>query len=241
VAVKINQSAEFAIKVLEKIAEYQPVGVTELSDIMGNHKSSLQRALVTLAECKWIRMTNGKPTGRWELSERINSIAYMGRSHSDLRSRARAPLEHLRDETGETVVLAIPEDGHMVLIEVFESRQMLRTSAAVGMTFPVRDSASGLAVLASLDPHSQNGLLGRPLDVDLRKQLHKVRKLGYAVNDEALVTGSSNIGAAVFEAGRPIGAIVVAGPSERLTRATHSKIGAMLVKTAEMLSYGRMR
>jgi IclR family acetate operon transcriptional repressor len=240
VAVKKNQSAEFTIKVLEKIAEHQPVGVTELSNIMGNTKSSLQRALVTLSECKWIRMTHGK-SGRWELSERIHTIAYMGRSHSDLRSRARGPLERLRDETGETVVLAVPEDGHMVLIESFESRQMVRTSSAVGMTFPVRDSASGHAVLANLDPASQEVLLGRPVDIALRKKLDKVRALGYAVNDEALVTGSSNIGAAVFEAGRPIGAIVVAGPSERLTKKTHSKIGAMVVKTAEMLSHGRMR
>ena len=239
-AVKKNQSAEFAIKVLEKIAEHQPVGVTELSTIMGNTKSSLQRALVTLAECKWIRMTNGR-AGSWELSERIHTIAYMGQSHSDLRSRARGPLERLRDETGETVVLAVPENGRMVLIEAFESRQTVRTSAAVGMTFPVRDSASGLAVLANLNTASQEDLLGKAADKKLLKQLEEVRAAGYSLNDGNLVTGSTNIGAAVFEAGRPIGAIVLAGPSERLPAAKQAERGAMIVRTAELLSHGRFR
>jgi IclR family transcriptional regulator, acetate operon repressor len=236
-AVQKNLSAELVIKVLENVAEHQPVGVGDLSKIMGGTKSSLQRALVTLAECKWIRMTHEKPT-RWELSERIHMIAYLGQTHSDLANRARPPLEALRQETGETVVLMVPGDQRFVSIAAFESRQAVRTSAAVGMTAPVRGSASGLAVLAYLDKDGQISLLGEVPSAALRKQLEQVRKQGYAVNDETLVTGSTSIGAAVFDSGRPVAVVLIAGPSKRIPKSIQPKIGTLVAKTASLLSRG---
>lgn len=236
-AVKKNLSAELVLKVLENVAEHQPVGVGDLSKIMAQTKSSLQRALVTLAECKWIRMTPDKPT-RWELSERIHMIAYLGQTHSDLANRARVHLDALRQETGETVVLMVPGDGHFVSIAAFESRQAVRTSAMVGMTAPVRDSASGLAVLAYLDGNDQRSLLGETPNSTMRKQFEQVRKQGYSVNDQTLVTGVTSVGAAVFDSGRPVAAILVAAPSKRISKSAQPKIGALVARTAHLLSRG---
>jgi IclR family acetate operon transcriptional repressor len=236
-AVKKNQSAELVIKVLEKVAEHQPVGVGELSHIMGETKSSLQRALVTLAGCKWIRMAPGKPT-RWELSERIHTIAYLGQSHSDLRNRARSALEALRQETGETIVLEVPEDGRMVIVEAFESRQMVRTSAAVGMVVPADASASGQVILAYLDEEGRRALLGRDVDETLARKLAEIRKQGHSLDQGGQIAGLTNIGAAVFEGGQPIAAVVLGAPSERMPRSLQRKTAERVIQTARSLSRG---
>ncbi len=236
-AVKKNQSAELVIKVLEQIAEHQPVGVSDLARIMGQTKSSLQRALVTLHDCKWIRTTVTKPT-RWELSERIHMIAYLGQSHSDLRNRARAALDTLRQETGETIVLEVPEDGQMVIIEALESRQMVRTSAAVGMIVRADSSASGHAMMAWLDEAERQALLGHPPDDALRQRLDQVRAQGYSLDRDGQIAGLTNIGAPIFEGGRPVAAVVLGAPSERLPGSLERATADRVIQTARLLSRG---
>jgi IclR family acetate operon transcriptional repressor len=236
-AVEKNRSAEMVIKVLESVAEHQPVGVGDLSRIMGETKSSLQRALVTLAGCKWIRMAPGKPT-RWELSERIHTIAWLGQSHSDLRNRARPLIEALRQDSGETVVLEVPEDGRMVIVEAFESRQKVRTSAAVGMVVPIEVSASGIAILAWLDEAGQAALLGHAPDEALSGELAETRKRGWSLDQGGQIAGLTNIGAAVFEGGQPVAAVVLGAPSERLPKSRYRETAEMVARTARLLSRG---
>jgi len=236
-AVLKNQSAELVIKVLETVAEHQPIGVADLSRMMGETKSSLQRALVTLADCKWIRKAPGKTT-RWELSERIHTIAWLGQSHSDLRNRARPHLENLRQQTGETIVLEAPEDGRMVIVEAFESRHVVRTSAAVGMIVQVESSASGLAILAWLDEAGQTALLGHKPDEAMRKKLDQVRQQGHSLDQGGQITGLTNIGAPVFEGGQPVAAVVLGAPSERMPKSLHRKTADLVIQTARALSRG---
>lgn len=235
-AVQKNQSAEMVIKVLETVAEHQPIGVGDLARIMGRTKSSVQRALVTLAGCKWIR-TAGKPT-RWELSERIHTIAWLGQSHSDLRNRARPLLEALRQETGETIVLEVPEDRRMVIVEALESRQKVRTSAAVGMVVAIDASASGIAILARLDEAAQAELLGRAPGEALKRKLDETRSQGYSLDREGQIAGLTNIGAAVFEGGRPVAAVVLGAPSERLPKSRYRETAELVIETARRLSRG---
>lgn len=236
-AVLKNQSAELVIKVLETVAEHQPIGVGDLARVMGQTKSSLQRALVTLNGCKWIRMAPGKPT-RWELSERIHTIAYLGQSHSDLRNRAGPHLERLRQETGETIVLEVPEDGRMVIVAAFESRHVVRTSAAVGMIVRVEASASGLAILAWLDEAGQQALLGRAPDEAMKKKLELVRKQGHSLDQGGQIPGLTNVGAPVFEGGQPVAAVVLGAPSERMPKSLQRKTADLVIQTARALSRG---
>lgn len=231
-----NQSAELVIKVLETVAEHQPIGVADLSRMMGETKSSLQRALVTLADCKWIRKA-GNST-RWELSERIHTIAWLGQSHSDLRNRARPHLENLRQQTGETIVLESPEDGRMVIVEAFESRHVVRTSAAVGMIVQVETSASGLAILAWLDEAGQTALLGHPPDAAMKARLDHVREQGHSLDQGGQISGLTNIGAPVFEGGQPVAAVVLGAPSERMPKSLHRKTADLVIQTARALSRG---
>ncbi len=235
-SVKRSQSASRVLAVLERIARHQPVGVSELARRLGADKSAVQRAIMTLADNGWICAAPGTPT-RWQLTAHIFAVAHIGHGSNDLRRRARSVLEALRDESQETVLLTVPDIRRFVVIDALESLQLLRTVPSIGLTVPVRGSATSRAVLAYMKSEKQIALLGEAPDAAQRREFEATRRRGYAVNDGDVVQGSTNIAAPIFEAdGQPIAAVVVSGPSERLTPKRHPTVGAMVLAAARDLS-----
>src|SRR5512139_3601540 len=125
--VKPSRSATRVLATLEAVSELQPVGLSEVARHLDEDKSAVQRALATLAEDGWIRPAGERPP-RWELTTRALVMASRATSRSDLRSRARPLMEHLRDETGESVLLAVPDPPQIVTLDVVESRQLVRAA-----------------------------------------------------------------------------------------------------------------
>jgi IclR family acetate operon transcriptional repressor len=238
VAVKRNFSASRVLSVLEGIARRQPVGVSELARHLATDKSAVQRAIMTLADDGWIRAAPGKPT-RWQLTAHILAVAHMGDGNGDLRQRARATLEALRDALDESILLVVPDIGRFVVIDVLESRQMLRTAPHVGMIVPARGSATSRAMLPHMSQEQQIDVLGELPDAALIADFPATLARGYSVSDGDVIAGSTNLAAPIFEVGdRPIAAVVVSAPSERLTRDRHPGIGAQLARAARSLSRG---
>jgi DNA-binding IclR family transcriptional regulator len=236
VSVKRSQSASRVLAVLEKVARHQPIGVSELARVLEEDKSAVQRAIMTLADEGWIRTAPGTPS-KWQLTAHVLAVAHMGNMNSDLRQRARSALEALRDRTDETVLLTVPDIRRFVVIDSLESRQMLRTAPRIGMSVPVRDSASSRAMLPYMSLEQQIELLGKRPDAALNKDFAATIKRGYSVSDGDVIAGSTNIAAPILELdGRPAGAVVVSAPSERLTADRHAKVGALILQTARSLS-----
>lgn len=73
----------------------------------------------------------------------------------DLRRRARAALEALRDESGESVLLNVPDGGKFIVIDVLESRHYLRSAPPVGITVPSNGSATSRAILPFMTQEEQ--------------------------------------------------------------------------------------
>jgi DNA-binding IclR family transcriptional regulator len=237
--VKSNQSAARVLAVLEAIARHQPVGVSAVARHLKEDKSAVQRALLTLAQSGWIGVVPGS-AAQWELTAHIFSIAHMSYSRSEWRHRARMALEALREESGESAILVIPDARHFVVVDVVESRQTLRTTTTIGTIVPVRESASGRAMLAFMSKERQIDMLGTAPPRVLVEQLRAVRKCGYAVSIGVVFAGAANIAAPIFEAnGSPVGAVAITGPAGRLSEKQCAKIGKLLVKSALALSRGR--
>jgi DNA-binding IclR family transcriptional regulator len=239
--VKRSQSATRVLSVLERIAREQPIGVSELARQLGADKSAVQRAIMTLADEGWIRAAPGTPT-RWQPTAHILAVAHIALGSNDLRLRARAALEALRDQSGESVLLTVPDIGRFVVVDVVESRQLLRTVPSVGMAVPVRRSASSRAILPYMSAEQQSDLLGGEPDAILLEDFAATIDRGYSVSSGDVIEGSTNIAAPILEVdGKPAGAVVVSAPSERVTVADHARVGAMVLSTARNLSRVSMR
>jgi IclR family acetate operon transcriptional repressor len=233
--VKRSQSASRVLAVLEEVAIHQPVGVSALAKTLGADKSAIQRALMTLADDGWIRAAAGTPT-RWELTAHIHVVAQGGPANNTLRQRARPSLEALRDKTGETLILTVPDVRQFVVVDVLESMQVLRTVYAIGMIVPPRESATGRAMLPYMNAERLNNMLGGPPDPALRAHFARTIERGYSVSEGDVLLGSSNVAAPIFEAdGQPVGAIVVSAPTQRMAH-RYDDIGEMLLEATRDLS-----
>jgi IclR family acetate operon transcriptional repressor len=238
---KRSHSATRVLTLLEAIAEHQPIGVRALAKLLDEDKSAVHRGLVTLADSGWIRMT-GEPPVRWELTAHILAVAYAAHGGIDLRRRARAALERLRDATNETVLLVLPDLHRFVVAEVIESRQSLRIVPDLGDTVPIRHTATGLAVLPYLSPERQEELLGGKPDRQLLDNFARTCTRGYSVSEGEINPLATNLASPIFDFDeQPIGAVVVCGPRERLTRPVCRAIGGMLIQTARELTRSRQR
>jgi IclR family acetate operon transcriptional repressor len=203
---------------------------------MKTDKSTVQRAIMTVVEGGWVRAAPGTPT-RWQLTGHILHVAHMAHGSSGLLQRARPALEALRDASGETICLAVPDIEGFVLIEVVQSQQPLRMVPPVGIVISGADSATGHAVLPYLPAAEQTKLLGGAIDAGLNKVLNTTLRRGYAVNQDDRAGGSINVAAPIFELdGQPAGAVTLCAPKARLLPEHYARVGAMVLQTARQLS-----
>jgi IclR family transcriptional regulator, acetate operon repressor len=238
-SVKPNQSALRVLEALEKIAEFQPIGITDLTRCMQEDISAIQRALATLAHKDWIRAAPGKPT-RWELTARIHALAQIAHGTHDLRDRARPALQRLRDATGETVTLNVLDRNGFVVLDVAESQHALRVVLEVGASVPSLHSATGRAILPYMSRARQTEFLGAVPDAAELKEYAATIKRGYSISRSIVVSGFTNVAAPIFEAdGLPVAAILVSGPCDRLSVEDQRRVGALISAEATRLSRGR--
>ncbi|WNM36586.1 IclR family transcriptional regulator [Streptomyces sp. Li-HN-5-11] len=241
------KSVTRSLRILEAVAQHQPVTVGELTKIFGLPKSTVQRTLVTLAEAGWLR-ANRRDTTRWEIGARVLSVRPAALQGSSLFAAAREPMVRLRDALNETVHLSVPDALQcMVVVDRVDSDHPVRTFHAIGDTSPLHATAAGRAVLAHL-PHSEidqfsAGELegyGKATITDpseLRAELRRVRHRGYAVNHNQYRPDVCAVAAPVLDAaGSPLAAIAASMPDSRFDAARSAELGRMVVDTASEIT-----
>jgi IclR family acetate operon transcriptional repressor len=234
-------------RVLEEVARRQPVGVSELARATGMAKSSVQRCLVTLEHAGWLRVVD-PDRARWGVTTKPLGIGLRAAGEEGLRDVAQPLLEELRDQTEETVHLSVCDRSSLVVISRKDSPQAVRTFVEIGARVPIHATASGLAVLAHLEPDDVDRLLGTDLDKytattmversEVEAEVERTRKRGYAVNETSWWRpGVSAIAAAVTAAtGRPVAAVVISIPSSRFDRRRARVYGDLVMATTAKIS-----
>lgn len=237
-SVKTSQSGARILTALERIAERQPLGVSELARLLNTNVAAAQRAIATLGEQGWIRQAVGKPV-RWELTGHIHTVAQHAYGSHDMRRRARDALEELWRDSGESVLLIVPDENRFIVADVLESRHFLRSAPPVGLVVPPRASATAWAMLPYMPPQRQLDFLGAPPDAAMTREFAATIERGYAISRGDVFAGSTNLAAAIFEMdGRPIGAVLISVPNDRAGKAEEERLGAMALATARRLSRG---
>lgn len=226
------QSVRRAFTTLEAIATHQPVGLTELCHLLEEDKSAMQRVLVTLAGAGWIRPAPVEGA-RWELSDRPVVVAGQAQRRSGFLARVRPAIEQLRDATGESVLLAAPDGDRFVVVDVAESRQLVRSVPRVGMVLPNDRSAAALACYAQWPDDQVAAFLGRPPDAALAEEIARTRRRGWALNHGRVDPGLTSIAAPVVRHdGVAIASLVLSAPSDRIPRTSHARIAGLVAAAA---------
>ncbi|MEU1853144.1 IclR family transcriptional regulator [Streptomyces sp. NPDC019990] len=245
------KSVTRSLRVLEAVAQHQPVTVGELTKMFGLPKSTVQRTLVTLAEAGWLR-ANRKDTTRWEIGARVLAVRPAALQGSSLFAAAREPMIRLRDALNETVHLSVPDGLHcMVVVDRVDCDHAVRTYHTIGDTSPLHATAVGRAVLAQLSKQDAEEVIAGGLERfsdattvgadELRTELDRIRVEGYAVNRNQYRPGVCAVAAPVLdEDGTPLAAVALSMPEARYRDESVAKWGRLVADTATEIAQRRL-
>jgi DNA-binding IclR family transcriptional regulator len=208
-------------------------------------KSTVHRLATTLIEARLLEQN--PQTCKYHLGLAVFELGACVANQMDVAKVSVPYLEALMERTGETVHLAIIDEGEVLYINKIESRHTIRMYSRVGRRGPVYCTGVGKAMLAfqeadkieqviaaGMVAHTEHTLVKPEA---LQSNLAEIRKLGYAIDDEEIEIGLRCVAAPVSDhTGKVIASISVAGPSQRLTKERLLAYAPDLVSTADTIS-----
>lgn len=241
------QVLDRALAVLTSLCTDGPdLTLMQIAERLKLHKSTAHRLIMVLERHRLI--DKNPANGGYRLGLRLFELGSHAIAQLDLRQRARPFLERTVLDTGETVHLCAYDEGEVVYLEKVEPARSVRMACAVGRRNPAYCTSVGKAMMAfMLEPDVERDMQKRGFRqftrhtinnlLDLKAELAKVRKSGFAVDNEEIEEGVRCVGAPVWGYGhRPIAAISVSGPTFRVTEAKIPAIARSVVAAAEGLS-----
>jgi DNA-binding IclR family transcriptional regulator len=216
------------------------LGLKAICDETGINKSTAFRLLRHLERESYLLRTEA---GTYLIGPRLTQMSACANMSATLQAVARPILADLWRSTQETVNLGVLDQGTLLYVDVMESPHEFRLVSRVGTRRSLHVAALGKALAAFL-PASEyervlNGIIFQRVTpktisniVQLRAELDKVRRQGYAVDNEEALVGCRCISAPILNNDRvAIGALSVSGPVMRVSPA-HVPGLARVVKTA---------
>ena len=240
------QSVDRALALLEILARHDDrVSLTELSRQLGLHPSTARRLLIALQARGFVQQD--ARTRLYGLGLRIFRLAGSADYTAAMRNAAHAHLRKLAESSGETVNLLVPDTAGAMIIDRIESSMTVRFSVPVGERLPYHCTAGGKVLLAQITPEVQQRILARALprltkntitDVTrLREELERIRKRGYAIDNEEREAGVRCVAAPVTDhTGAVVAAVSLSGPASRLSLERLHRLALTVRRTAENIS-----
>lgn len=240
-----NGALDRALAILELLARSGPAPVTEISRRLGVSRSATYRIIRTLQERGYIEPAN--EPGMVRLGARAAQIGLAAVEGLDLTALAPAFLRRLVEETGETAFLGVVDGSDVVYLHKEASPHPVQMSAQLGSRKPLYCTGLGKAYLSALPDEERARIVGtlelvartaRTItDRDLLlEELALSHRRGYAIDNIEVEDGVGCFAAPVLDhGGQPVGAISIAGPSERVLP-NESRFAPAVVTTAAQIS-----
>ena len=150
------QAIERAVAILNVFSTDEPeLGVTEIADRVGLHKSTVHRFMVNLDAAGLVE--RNPRSGRYRLGLHIFELGGLVMQRMNLWDEALPFLEGLVRDTGETGHLAVLDGGEAIYIERVEARRPLRVPSAIGRGYPAHATNLGKVLLADLPARARGG------------------------------------------------------------------------------------
>lgn len=221
-------SVERILDILETLAaENDGFPLTKLAKRITLPNSTAHRLLFTLTTRGYVEQDS--ETGRYRLTPKVLQISAGLLRRNEVRRNAFRIMEKLAQETGESVRLAVLNEGKVIYIECIQSTHTLQVRGFAGKEVFVHASAVGKVLLAHLPDEEQDriireGYLPKCTDntiTDFHKlgeHLRKVKEQGFAIDNEEGTIGSRCIAAPIHgHSGKVVAALSIAAPSVRIT------------------------
>jgi len=224
--------------IVELFLEHPQMSLTDVSARTGFDPATATRYLRRLEERRWLE--RDPVTKQYILGTALIALGRRAIDTQPVRKRVLPHMYRLLALYNETTNLAAHRNGDLVIIDALESQRSIRRGASIGETDDPWTSALGKAALSCLSREVVAGLFAASPPsrrtartiTDLARmqaELDRVRRRGYAVDDEESEIGLKCVGVAITDAdGYPTHAVSVSGPASRLDDKTVQRVGESL-------------
>jgi DNA-binding IclR family transcriptional regulator len=238
-------------EILELLWENGALGVTEVADRLGTHKSTAHGYLRTLEATGFII----NDEGRYQLGLRFLEVGGRIKYRDRLFHIARPQLNQLAEDTGFTASLAVKENNEIVIAHLVHGERSLRLGIYPGMRIPLHSHAAGKSILA----YSSEDVVDRffasqdlkavteytKTDPEaIRNEFTSIRDAGYACDWDEQVIGMGIVAAPIMTNESIYGAIGLVCPTNQLTDENQrAELAEQVKQTTNVVSinyqYGR--
>lgn len=245
--IEIVQSVDRTLSILELISDYDDgLRITEISEKVGLHKSTVHRLLGTLIYKGYV--IQNQRTNKYRLTTKLFELGNRVIADMDILKASKPYTEDLMKILNEVVHLVIRDDKDIVYIDKVEANNTIRMASNIGRRSPLYSTSVGKAILAYLDEKEVLEIWDSSdikkftdntiTDYDIfRMELDKIRLHGYAVDDEENEHGVRCVGAPIFNFhGEVEGAISISGPTIRVTKEKVDVIADEVKRCAHLIS-----
>ncbi len=200
--------------------------LSEVASETGNTRAGARRILLTLVREGYAVM-DGK---LFDLTPQVLELGYSVLSSKGAWDIARPFIDHLSEETRESVSAAVLDKPDVVFVGGAQYHRILSIGVTVGARLPAAATATGRVLLAAQPPETWAGMIRNlPLEkltdrtvtdpAEFRRILEDVREKGWCLVDQELEIGLISIAVPVYSrTGTLAGAINVGAPSVRMSR-----------------------
>lgn len=210
-------------EITEGIRELEGAGLTELANHLDRPKSSVHEYVTTLTELGYLT----KQDGTYDLGLMFLDYGVYARRQVMLSDLVQPSLDAIAHETNEMIWYMVEEHGEAVYVSKAKGDDALQPYGEIGMRTDLYDIAGGKAILAHLSDDRIDEIIGdhgfeRRTEHtitsrdELDSELEFVRDRGYALNRGENIEGWRAIASPIIVHNSVYGAVVVAGPENRL-------------------------
>lgn len=243
------QAVDRAIDTMLALAgRVEPQSVTQIAKAIGASKSSAFAMLQTL-EARGLVDSSGEGLARgYTLGLTLARLGHHATRQVTLTDAALPRLRQLTAATKLSSRVAVCADGHAVIIGQVDGPSAVRFNLNMGAREPLHSSGIGKSILASFSDEEVREFVAAALPDrrtertlttadELIAEAGRIRKRGFAVDDEEDAAGILCIGATLHDhTGGCAGAISVTGLKVNFPRARVFEVGAMVRAAAEEIS-----
>lgn len=231
------RSVERALDILLCFTDSTDLSLTEISQRISLHKSTVHRLLASLEGKAFL--LRDPATERYRLGYSIWELM-ANLTQSDEPALFLLPeMERLRDLIGETISLYVRDGNERIRIQAVQSNHSIRRVAPVGARLPLYVGASSKVLVAYADASVLEGLLDSPqcpeyLNKELfTQQVTAIMETGYSTSFEERETGAAAFAAPIFDRnGKLFAALSVSGPASRWTWESMQQYKDHIIDTA---------
>jgi IclR family pca regulon transcriptional regulator len=235
------------LSVLQAFAEAgHPLTLSEIANALGANNTTATRLCYTLTELGFIQKDGQR---RYHLTPKVLTLGHSYISGLAWQEVAQYYLESLFKEVQETVNLSILEGSQIIYLFRIRKRKYLPFDIQIGTKLPVYCTAMG-KILTAMGPPKKIGAILKKLEFKpltartiknldkFKDELDKVRKKGYAINDEELSIGNRAVAAPITDKqGYAVAAINIAVPTTEYSQSQmEKKLAPPVKRTAHEIS-----